>query len=120
LGEKIQRHDVKVWLVNTGWTGGPFGVGKRMALPLTRAMVQAVLTHQLDTVSWRKDAWFGLDIPQECPGVPSEVLDPRNTWPEASQYDMQVRKLIAKFQSNFAQFEGCVTRSVLEAGLKNN
>jgi phosphoenolpyruvate carboxykinase (ATP) len=112
LGEKIAQHDVKVWLVNTGWTGGPFGVGERIPLPQTRAMVRAVLTHRLDKVPTRRDPFFELAIPVECPGVPTAVLNPRETWPNPAEYDIQAQKLIARFADNFTQFAAHITGPV--------
>ena len=94
LGEKVARHNVKIWLVNTGWTGGPFGVGKRMKLPLTRSMIRAALTHKLDHVSVHQDPIFGLWIPDSCPEVPVEVLDPQQTWQDKEAYVRQARELV--------------------------
>jgi phosphoenolpyruvate carboxykinase (ATP) len=116
LGEKIKQHDAKVWLVNTGWTGGPFGVGKRIYLPYTRAMVRAALSGQLDAVKTRIDSHFGLEIPVECPDVPADVLDPRQTWADPQAYDLQAQKLIARFVDNFKQFEGDVEAKVVASG----
>lgn len=116
LGEKIARHHVNVWLINTGWTGGPYGVGKRIHLPYTRAMVRAVLTGQLDHVCTQKDALFGLNLPTACPDVPSDILDPRRTWADPAAYDDKARQLIAHFQKNFELFAGGVSREVIEAG----
>jgi phosphoenolpyruvate carboxykinase (ATP) len=112
LGEKINRHSVQVWLVNTGWTGGPFGVGHRIHLPYTRAMIRGVLSGNLDGVATRKDPYFGLPIPVECPGVPDEILDPRSTWADSAAYDEQARGLIARFEKNFSQFAGDVSPEV--------
>ncbi|HEX2980809.1 MAG TPA: phosphoenolpyruvate carboxykinase (ATP) [Anaerolineaceae bacterium] len=116
LGEKIVRHNAKVWLVNTGWTGGPFGIGKRIHLPYTRAMVRAALTHQLDTVPLRVDPIFGLSIPTTCPEVPADVLDPRKTWADPEAYDRQARTLVASFEKNFEQFRQEVSPDVVSAG----
>ena len=101
LGEKIDRHQASVWLVNTGWTGGPYGVGSRMSLAHTRAIVDAALAGQLDCVEFETEPVFGLSIPTSCPGVPSEVLNPRKTWPDASAYDAKAKELLAMFQANF-------------------
>src|SRR5688572_25741676 len=97
LGEKIARHKAAVWLVNTGWTGGPYGVGNRMKIAHTRAMITAALTGQLATVAFEKHPVFNLDMPRTCPGVPDSVLNPRNTWPDAAQYDEQAKKLAGMF-----------------------
>lgn len=116
LGEKIVKHNVHVWLINTGWTGGPYGVGKRIYLPYTRAMVRAALTGKLDNVPTRTDPYFGLEIPMECPDVPAEVLDPRKTWADPQAYDQQAHKLIAQFAENFTQFAADVDEDVRSAG----
>ncbi len=116
LGEKIARHQVKVWLVNTGWTGGAYGQGERISLPYTRAMVRAALAGDLDDVPLRTDPYFGLQIPERCPGVPDEVLDPRQTWADKEAYDRQARMLADLFRENFATYEGEVTPEVRAAG----
>ena len=116
LGEKIAKSNVSVWLINTGWTGGPYGEGRRMKLAYTRAMVTSVLDGTLEHVPTTKDPIFGLDIPQECPNVPSEVLQPRNTWPDKAAYDAQARKLAGMFVRNFKQFAGDVSEEVRAAG----
>ena len=82
LGERIAKHQSRVWLVNTGWTGGPYGTGKRMKIAHTRAMIRAALSGALDTVGYERDPIFNLDVPTSCPDVPAEVLKPRNTWPD--------------------------------------
>jgi phosphoenolpyruvate carboxykinase (ATP) len=116
LGEKIARHQSHVWLVNTGWTGGPYGVGSRMKISHTRAMITAALGGQLDRVQYHKYPIFNLDVPASCPGVPSEVLDPRSTWKDQAAYDEQARKLAKMFADNFKNFENDVPASVKEAG----
>jgi phosphoenolpyruvate carboxykinase (ATP) len=116
LGEKIAKHNAKVWLVNTGWTGGPYGVGTRIRLPFTRAMVRAALSGALDDVPMRKDPNFGLAIPENVPGVPSEILNPRQTWTDPQAYDNQVRILIDKFKQDFSQFAGEVDAKIAQAG----
>ena len=104
LGDKLEHHRVRVWLVNTGWTGGPYGVGRRMHLPYTRAMITAALSGALDEVAYREEPVFGLRIPRECPGVPAELLDPRSTWEDRAAYDAQARDLAGRFIRNFQQF----------------
>ncbi|HEX7052182.1 MAG TPA: phosphoenolpyruvate carboxykinase [Longimicrobiales bacterium] len=118
LGEKIERHDVRCWLVNTGWTGGAYGVGRRMDLAHTRAMVDAALTGKLDAVPTRPDPVFRLPVPEHVPGVPDEVLDPRRTWPDPEAYDAQARKLAGMFRENFQAFAADVTEAVRDAGPK--
>ena len=116
LGEKIARHHARVWLVNTGWTGGPYGVGTRMKIAYTRAMIRAVLSGALDAVAYERDPIFNLDIPVSCPGVPSGVLTPRATWADGAAYDAQAAKLAGMFVENFKTFEQGVTAEVLAAG----
>lgn len=116
LGEKITRHNVSVWLINTGWTGGPYGIGKRIMLPYTRAMVRAVLTHQFDDIPFQQDACFGLWIPETCPGIPSDLLDPLKTWTDSDAYHRHAQALIERFEENFIQFAGSVPETVGVAG----
>ena len=116
LGEKIARHDARVWLVNTGWTGGPYGVGSRMKIAYTRAMLTAALNGQLDNVKYVRHDIFNLDIPTSCPGVPDSVLDPRSTWPDSQAYDAQAKKLAGMFVENFKTFEKDVDPKVKAAG----
>jgi phosphoenolpyruvate carboxykinase (ATP) len=116
LGEKIAQHAVNVWLINTGWTGGPYGVGSRMKLAHTRAMVHAALDGSLADVPMVTDPIFGLAIPTTCPGVPDEVLNPRNTWQDPVAYDTQAQKLAAMFVKNFQLFAGVVSPEVLAVG----
>ena len=104
LGAKMKEHDVKVWLVNTGWSGGKYGTGKRMKLAYTRAMVTAALNGDLDHVNYHEHPVFGFRIPESCPGVPSEILDTRNTWADKDAYDAQADELAAMFVKNFEKF----------------
>jgi phosphoenolpyruvate carboxykinase (ATP) len=116
LGKKIQQDQAHVWLVNTGWTGGPYGVGSRMKLSYTRAMVRAALAGQLDDVEYLTDPIFGFAVPTSVPGVPSEVLQPRETWSDPAGYDAQARKLAAMFRENFAEFADQVSDEIRNAG----
>lgn len=116
LGEKIAQHKVNVWLVNTGWSGGPYGVGHRMKIAHTRAMVNAALNGGLAGVPTKPDPIFGLAVPIACPGVPAEVLDPRQTWSDPAAYDAQARKLAGMFAENFKTFAGQVSKEVGAAG----
>jgi phosphoenolpyruvate carboxykinase (ATP) len=118
LGEKIARHRARAWLLNTGWTGGPYGVGHRIRLPHTRAMLRAALEGKLDGVETKEDPFFGLRVPTSCPGVPPEILDPRATWRDAGAYDAQARKLAGMFDGNFAQFRDHVPPDVRAAGVR--
>ncbi|MDA8017767.1 MAG: phosphoenolpyruvate carboxykinase (ATP) [Thermoanaerobaculia bacterium] len=118
LGEKIRRHGASVWLVNTGWTGGPHGVGSRMKLRYTRRMVRAALAGELDDTETATDAIFGVAVPQAIEGVPSELLIPRNTWPDPGAFDAQAKKLAQMFVDNFGQFEDGVSDAVKAAAPK--
>jgi len=116
LGEKIAKHDVDVWLINTGWSGGPYGVGKRMNIGHTRAMVRAALDGVLTNVSFATDPNFGVSVPTECLDIPADVLNPRNTWQDKAAYDKQARKLTQLFADNFRQFTDQVSEDVCNAG----
>jgi phosphoenolpyruvate carboxykinase (ATP) len=116
LGNRIARHGARVWLVNTGWTGGPYGVGRRMTIAYTRAMIAAALTGALDTVTYQRHPIFNVEMPTTCPGVPAAVLDPRSTWTDATQYDTQARSLARMFVENFKTFEADVVDAVRKAG----
>ncbi|HZK75632.1 MAG TPA: phosphoenolpyruvate carboxykinase (ATP), partial [Candidatus Kapabacteria bacterium] len=118
LGKKIEEHNVRCWLVNTGWTGGPYGVGNRMHLPYTRAMVDRALAGELDTVETVKDPIFGVEIPLHVPGVPDEVLNPRNTWSDKAAYDKQAAELAKRFQENFKKYEEGTSEAIKKAGPK--
>jgi len=116
LGRLIDEHGSQVWLVNTGWTGGAYGTGKRMKLAHTRTMVQALLQGELQAARLDKDPVFGLLVPKEIAGVPAEILAPRSTWSDKTAYDAQARKLAGMFRENFAKFEKLVPASVRDAG----
>jgi phosphoenolpyruvate carboxykinase (ATP) len=105
LSKKMKDANVKVWLINTGWTGGPYGTGSRMKLKFTRAMITAALNGELDNVEYIDHKSFGIAIPQSCPNVPSEILNPRNTWEDQNLYDAKAVELAQKFKANFAKFE---------------
>jgi phosphoenolpyruvate carboxykinase (ATP) len=117
LGEKITRHGTRVYLINTGWTGGPYGIGKRMNLNYTRAMVTSSLNGNIDKVSVKHHGIFNLDMPTSCPGVPDEVLDPRNTWADKDKYDAAAKRLSHLFIKNFEKF-GDVPKEIVNAGPK--
>ena len=104
LAKKIDEHDTRVYLINTGWSGGPYGVGERIKLSYSRAMVTAALGGQLDNVEYRRDEIFNLSVPRSCPGVPDAILDPRNIWKDETAYEKQARRLAGKFQDNFTKF----------------
>jgi phosphoenolpyruvate carboxykinase (ATP) len=116
LGEKIARQQVAVWLINTGWSGGPYGTGQRIKLGYTRAMVHAALDGSLDRGAMTEDPVFGVQIPKACPHVPPDVLQPRRTWHDPQAYDTQARRLAGMFAKNFEQFAGDVSAEVRAAG----
>ena len=118
LGEKIAKHQVKCWLVNTGWSGGPYGVGKRMKLSYTRAMVNAAIAGKLDGADFVEDPIFKVAVPKSVPGVPSEVLDPRNTWADKAAYAAKAKELARKFRDNFERFAKTATPEILAAAPK--
>lgn len=115
LGEKIDQFNSNVYLVNTGWTGGPYGEGHRMKLSHTRSMIQAALEGELKSTETVKDPIFGLEIPTHCPGVPDEVLQPKRTWDNADKYDQKAQELAKKFHENFQKFDG-VNEKIINAG----
>jgi phosphoenolpyruvate carboxykinase (ATP) len=118
LGEKMKKYHSQCWMINTGWTGGPYGIGQRMKITYTRAMIDALLAGELKDVSYEPDPVFGFMIPAACPGVPSEVLKPRFTWPDQTAYDQQAQKLAQMFKENFRQFSDAVLPEILAAGPK--
>jgi phosphoenolpyruvate carboxykinase (ATP) len=106
LGDKLRQHPhIGVWLVNTGWTGGPFGEGRRMPIAATRALLRAALSGELDGVEYRTDALFGFEVPVAVPGVETRLLDPRSTWRDPDAYDVKARELARMFVENFAKFD---------------
>ncbi|WP_348799084.1 phosphoenolpyruvate carboxykinase (ATP) [Flavobacterium adhaerens] len=113
LSKKMKEANVKVWLINTGWTGGAYGKGSRMKLKYTRAMITAALKGELDTVDFVNHKVFGIAIPQSCPEVPSEILNPRNTWEDPELYDIKAVELAKKFEANFAQFAAFANEEIL-------
>ena len=116
LGRLVEKHDAGTWLVNTGWTGGKYGAGKRMKLAHTRRMVTAALTGELDEVATEPDPVFGLHVPVHVEGVPDEVLRPRSTWKDPAAYDDQAEKLVQMFRENFKKFSANVSQGVRDAG----
>ncbi|HLU50717.1 MAG TPA: phosphoenolpyruvate carboxykinase (ATP) [Flavobacteriaceae bacterium] len=116
LSKKMKDTGVNVWLINTGWTGGPYGTGSRMKLKYTRAMITAALNGELDNVEFEKHPVFGLAMPKECPNVPTEVLSPKNTWKNSKAYDVQVTELANSFRENFKKFEEFASAEILAGG----
>lgn len=115
LAEKINRHQTNVWLLNTGWSGGSYGTGKRMSLGVTRAIIDAIHSGTLSQQPFARDPIFGLDVPQTCPGVDSKILQPRATWASESQYDATAQKLSALFRQNFKKFEDQCSAAIMSA-----
>jgi phosphoenolpyruvate carboxykinase (ATP) len=118
LKRKIERYGAQCWLVNTGWVGGPFGVGKRISIRHTRAILNAALTGKLDHVSYAKDPIFGFEVPLECPDVPADVLSPASSWGDKKEYDRRYHDLAMRFKENFAKFAANTPPEVSEAGPK--
>lgn len=116
LADKIQRHSCSVWLVNTGWMGGAYGVGKRISLKATRTILDAVQSGALNKVEFRKDPYFGFEVPTSCPEVSSELLDPAKLWKNASDYTTQAKTLVTKFRDNFKQYDGKVSTEIANGG----
>ncbi len=118
LGKKMAQHNAACWLVNTGWSGGPYGVGQRMKISHTRAMIRAILSGQLADVETKPDPIFGVGVPVSCPDVPGNVLQPRNTWSDKEAYDRQARDLARRFNENFKQYQSGVSEGVGAVGPK--
>lgn len=115
LGKKMQEHQVNVWMINTGWTGGPYGIGNRMKLSYTRAMITAALEGKLNLTEFDAHPVFGMLMPTQCPGVPSTLLNPRNTWSDKQAYDEKAKYLAGLFVKNFEKYQDGVSKEVLDA-----
>ena len=119
LGEKLNKSShINVWLLNTGYTGGAYGTGKRMSLPHTRALITAALTGKLNNAEFETHPVFGLSMPKTCDGVPTEVLNPRNTWADASAYDAKAKDLAAQFNKNFEKYAAHASEEIKSAAPK--
>ena len=116
LGQHLDDHNSDCWLINTGWSGGPYGTGERIDIHHTRAMLRAVLSGELEDVEMNIDPFFGLSVPAHCPGVDDELLQPRNTWSEGTAYDQQATKLAGLFHENFKKYEDMVDDTVKSSG----
>jgi phosphoenolpyruvate carboxykinase (ATP) len=116
LSERLRENGARCYLINTGWSGGPYGVGERVDITATREMVRAVIGGRLDGAETGEDPFFGLNVPVEVPDVPTEILNPRGTWPDGAAYDEQARKLADLFRENFKKFESSVSEEVRNAG----
>ena len=119
LGEKIKTHKTKVWLINTGWTGGPYGIGKRIPIASTRAMIKAALSSELDHVQTETHPIFNFSMPLSCPNVPAGILNPRNTWDDKNRYDQKAKQLAAEFNANFEKYRSGTDVEVANAGPKS-
>jgi phosphoenolpyruvate carboxykinase (ATP) len=118
LADKLRKHGAQTWLVNTGWTGGPYGTGSRIKLKYTRAIVDAIHSGALAKAPTVEDPVFGLAVPTACPDVPPELLMPRNTWTDKAAYDDQAKKLAARFRENFKKYEAQASAEVRSGGPK--
>ena len=116
LGDRMAVHDSPVWLINTGWTGGPYGVGHRMNIQHTRAMVHAAIERRLEGVAFTTDPVFGLAVPVSVPDVPAEVLQPRGTWVDGGAYDATAQRIAGMFVENYRQFADALGPEVAAAG----
>ena len=115
----MQEHNVDVWLINTGWSGGVYGVGERISLKYTRAMITAILNGELKDADYTKHEVFGLNMPTACSNVPSEILSPKNTWGNKDAYDAKANELADAFNKNFAQFADNANAEILDAAPKS-
>ena len=116
LKEKISKYDVNCWLVNTGWSGGVYGTGKRISIKDTRTLLNAALSGELEDLEMRKDNNFGFHVPLEVENIDNNILDPRNTWQDKNEYDLQAKKLVKMFIDNFVKFESDVEEKVRASG----
>jgi phosphoenolpyruvate carboxykinase (ATP) len=115
LGKRIEKDGARIWLVNTGWSGGGYGVGERMKLRYTRAMIGAAMRGELDDITMAENKNFGLKFPTTCPGVPNDILTPRETWKNGADYDTAAHHLARLFQKNFEQFAAEASETICEA-----
>lgn len=113
FGKKMKDHNANVWLVNTGWTGGSYGVGSRMKLSHTRAMISAALEGKLDNVNYKNHPVFNVAVPQRCPGVPQEILNPKDTWENPGEYDQKAFQLASSFVENFKKYEDFADEEIM-------
>ena len=120
LGEKIESSNANVWLVNTGWTKGPYGIGERMKLSYTRSMIMAALNNELESVDYVRHPIFGLMMPTTCPNVPEKTLNPRKTWEDKNAYDQKAMFLAKQFNNNFEGFKENASSEILNAAPLNS
>ena len=112
----METHNVNVWLINTGWSGGSYGIGKRIKLAYTRKMITAALEGKLNNIDTVTDPVFGFQVPKEVKGIPSEILIPKNTWEDKKAYDEKAKYLASLFTSNFSKYASCASEETLKAG----
>ena len=120
LKKKISKHDVSCWLVNTGWSGGVYGIGKRISIKDTRTLINAALSGELENIEMRKDSNFGFSVPLKVKNIDSDILDPRDTWQDKNEYDNQAKKLVKMFIDNFVKFHSDVEEKVRKSGPISN
>ena len=118
LGNKMTENNVNVWLINTGWTGGAYGIGERMSLKHTRAMITSALLGELNNVDYTTHEVFGLEMPDTCPNVPADILSPKNTWEDKAAYDEKANNLAEQFVKNFEQFASNANEEIMAAAPK--
>jgi phosphoenolpyruvate carboxykinase (ATP) len=118
LAEKLRKHGAQTWLVNTGWSGGAYGTGSRIKLKYTRAIIDAIHSGALSSVPTQEDPVFGLAVPTTCPEVPTEMLQPRNTWADKAAYDEKAKKVAQLFKDNFKKYESVASAEVRAGGPK--
>ena len=116
LKENLVKYNVKTWLINTGLVGGPAGIGKRISIHHTRTILTALLMGQLDKVNYHTDPWFGFEIPETCPGVSSDILNPINSWQDQSAYERTINHLVDRFSENMQKYQDSTPQDVLRAG----
>ena len=119
LGEKMDESNVNVWLINTGWSGGEYGVGKRISLKYTRSMISSILKGDLENIKYTTHEVFGLKMPNACPNIPDDILHPKNTWENKLAYDKKANKLADAFNKNFNQFADNANEEILAAAPKS-
>ena len=105
LGKKLKKHGAQAWLVNTGWSGGSYGIGSRIDLPVTRRMLSAILNNELQNINFKPDSIFRVLVPESVPGVEERILNPRNTWDDKDAYDSKAKELVELFKNNFVKYE---------------
>jgi len=116
LNENLQKYDVKTWLINTGLVGGPAGIGKRISILHTRRILSAILNGELEEVAYSPNRWFGFQVPETCPGVPDEILNPETAWNDQAAYERTMQELVNRFKENMEKYRESTPQEVLDAG----